>query len=130
MSYFPLIVSSCYCVYTHLCMCHLSPVSCLNTPHTVPRSLIVTQLKIVSEVQWQSCSITLTLKFGCSTYPHKFSLLQDGTVAVWNVKSPTDITLRMTLKGHESWVYAVDFTETSIISGSSDSTIKVQSCVL
>ena len=50
-------------------------------------------------------------------------------MAVWNVKSPTDITLRMTLKGHKGWVYAVDFTETTIISGSDDSTIKVQ-CML
>ena len=48
-------------------------------------------------------------------------------MAVWNVKSPTDITLRMTLKGHEGWVNAVTMTETTIISGSDDSTIKVQS---
>ena len=50
-------------------------------------------------------------------------------MAVWNVKSPTDITLRMALKGHKGWVLAVDFTETTIISGSNADTIKVQ-CVL
>ena len=50
-------------------------------------------------------------------------------MAVWNVKSPTDITLRITLKGHVGLVLAVDLTETTIISGSSDQTIKVQ-CVL
>ena len=43
------------------------------------------------------------------------------------MKSPTDITLRMTLKGHESYVLAVDLSVTTIISGSADSTIKVQS---
>ena len=48
-------------------------------------------------------------------------------MAVWNMKSPTDLTLRMTLKGHEGLVYAVDLSETTIISGSADKTIKVQS---
>ena len=56
--------------------------------------------------------------------------LQDGTVAVWDMKSPTDITLRMILIGHESWVLAVDLSETKIVSGAADKTIKVQSCVL
>ena len=56
--------------------------------------------------------------------------LQDKTVAVWNMKSPTDITLRMALKGHEYSVWAVDLSETTIISGSGDKTIKVQSHVL
>ena len=52
-------------------------------------------------------------------------------MAVWNMRSPTDITLRMTLKGHEGWVFAVDLSETTIISGSGDKTIKVEShCVL
>ena len=56
--------------------------------------------------------------------------LQDRTVTVWNIKSPTDITLRMTLKGHHGVVFAVDLSETTIISGSADYTIKVQSHVL
>ena len=46
------------------------------------------------------------------------------------MKSPTDIALRMTLKGHELFVFAVDLNETTIISGSSDKTIKVLSHVL
>ena len=50
-------------------------------------------------------------------------------MAVWNVKSPTDITLRMTLKGHKGRVWSVDLTKTTIISGSQDETIKVQSCM-
>ena len=44
------------------------------------------------------------------------------------MKSPTDITLRMTLKGRS--VLAVDLSETTVISGSVDKTIKVQSHVL
>ena len=51
-------------------------------------------------------------------------------MAVWKVVSPTDITLRMSLKGHEAYVLAVDLSETTIISGSRDNTIKVQSHVL
>ena len=46
-------------------------------------------------------------------------------MAVWKIVSPTDITLRMTLKGHEDIVLAVDLSETTIISGSRDSTMKV-----
>ena len=71
-----------------------------------------------------------------STFPHKSYIivitvmsvclrLQDHTVAVWNIKSPTDITLRKSLQGH-THVLAVDFSKTSIISGSEDNTIKVQ----
>ena len=51
-------------------------------------------------------------------------------MAVWKIVSPTDITLRMTLKGHEGLVFAVELSETTIISGSGDNTIKVQSHVL
>ena len=47
-------------------------------------------------------------------------------MAVWSIKSPTDITLRMTLTGHEEAVWALDLSETSIISGSRDKTIKVE----
>ena len=52
--------------------------------------------------------------------------LQDRTVAVWDFKSPTAITLRMVLKGHRHYVMAVDLTDTYIISGSWDGSIKVQ----
>ena len=51
-------------------------------------------------------------------------------MAVWKIVSPTDITLRMILKGHEDLVMAVDLSETTISSGSEDKTIKVQSHVL
>ena len=46
-------------------------------------------------------------------------------MAVWKIVSPTDITLRMTLKGQEHYVMAVDLSGTTIISGSGDKTIKV-----
>ena len=40
-------------------MCHLSPVSCLNTPsHTQFRSLIVTQSRLVSVVVWQTTPVS------------------------------------------------------------------------
>ena len=52
--------------------------------------------------------------------------LQDQTVAVWDFKSPTAITLRTVLKGHDILVMAVDMTDTYIISGSWDRSIKVQ----
>ena len=57
--------------------------------------------------------------------------LQDGTVAVWKMKSPTDITLRMTLKTDEREVSAVELSdsETTIISGLADKAIKVYSRV-
>ena len=51
--------------------------------------------------------------------------VQDRTVAVWEMISPMDIILRKVLKGHTGSVYAVDFDEKYIVSGSYDSTIKV-----
>ena len=42
--------------------------------------------------------------------------------------SPMDIILRKVLKGHTNAVYAVDFDEKYIVSGSADSTIKVHMC--
>ena len=48
-------------------------------------------------------------------------------MAVWNIKSPTDITLRMTFEEHEHRVVAVDLSEAIIIAGYWDKTIMVQS---
>ena len=39
--------------------------------------------------------------------------------------SPMDIILRKVLRGHTDSVYAVDFDEKYIVSGSADNTIKV-----
>ena len=44
---------------------------------------------------------------------------------MWDFISPVDIILRKVLKGHTGFVYAVDFDEKYIVSGSSDNTIKV-----
>ena len=49
-------------------------------------------------------------------------------MAVWNIKSPTDITLRMTLNDYQGSVIAVDMSETNIISAPDDDTVKVRSC--
>jgi len=50
---------------------------------------------------------------------------QDHTVAVWEIISPMDVILRKVLKGHTESVYAVDFDEKYIVSGSYDKTVKV-----
>ena len=50
---------------------------------------------------------------------------QDHTVAVWDMISPMDIILRKVLKGHIGIVWAVDFDEKYIVSGSVDKNIKV-----
>ena len=50
---------------------------------------------------------------------------QDNTVAVWDMFSPVDIFLKKVLEGHTGSVYAVDFDEKYIVSGSDDETIKV-----
>ena len=48
-------------------------------------------------------------------------------MAVWDFESPTAITLRMVLKGHEDEINAVDISDLYIISGADDRSIKVQS---
>ena len=71
------------------------------------------------------CTVSLSLLWSVCL------LLQDKAVALWDIISPTEITLRATLKGHEKGVCAVELSESNIISGSVDKTIKVQSsCVL
>ena len=47
---------------------------------------------------------------------------------MWNFESPTAITLKTVLVGHENGVYSVDLNETIIVSGAGDSTIKVHHC--
>ena len=51
--------------------------------------------------------------------------VQKGSIALWDVISPMDIILRKVLEGHTGGVYAVDFDEKYIVSGSADRTIKV-----
>ena len=63
-----------------------------------------------------------------SCVPSLRTHVQDRTVVVWEMISPMDITLRKVLKGHTGPVYAVDFDEKYIISGSTDRTIKVHMC--
>ena len=54
--------------------------------------------------------------------------VQDHTVAVWDIICPMDIILRKVLKGHTGTVFAVDFDEKYIVSGSADHTSKVHMC--
>ena len=51
--------------------------------------------------------------------------MQDRSIAVWDMHSPTDITLRRVLVGHRAAVNVVDFDTRYIVSASGDRTIKV-----
>lgn len=58
---------------------------------------------------------------------------KDRSIAVWDMASPTDITLRRVLVGHRAAVNVVDFDDKYIVSASGDRTIKVSllfSCVV
>ena len=53
--------------------------------------------------------------------------MQDRSIAVWDMQSPTDINLRRVLVGHRAAVNVVDFDQKYIVSASGDRTIKVSS---
>lgn len=50
---------------------------------------------------------------------------KDRSIAVWDMASPTDISLRRVLVGHRAAVNVVDFDDKYIVSASGDRTIKV-----
>ena len=52
-------------------------------------------------------------------------VLQDRSIAVWDMQSPTEINLRRVLVGHRAAVNVVDFDDKYIVSASGDRTIKV-----
>lgn len=51
--------------------------------------------------------------------------LQDRSIAVWDMVSPSEMTLRRVLVGHRAAVNVVDFDDKYIVSASGDRTIKV-----
>lgn len=51
---------------------------------------------------------------------------KDRSIAVWDLNSATDITLRRVLVGHRAAVNVVDFDDKYIVSASGDRTIKVK----
>lgn len=51
---------------------------------------------------------------------------KDRSIAVWDMASPTDISLRRVLVGHRAAVNVVDFDDKYIVSASGDRTIKVE----
>lgn len=90
------------------------------------------------------CEAVLHLRFNngmmvtcskVSCLKHSVSLLrliknmriQDRSIAVWDMTSPKEITLRRVLVGHRAAVNVVDFDEKYIVSASGDRTIKVWS---
>lgn len=50
---------------------------------------------------------------------------KDRSIAVWDMTSPNDITLRRVLVGHRAAVNVVDFNDKYIVSASGDRSIKV-----
>ena len=54
-----------------------------------------------------------------------FACVQDRSIAVWDMQSPTAINLRRVLVGHRAAVNVVDFDNKYIVSASGDRTIKV-----
>ena len=82
-------------------------------------------ISIDSDAQIETAYRTWTSLILCTFNVPLHTRVQDGTVAVWDFISPVDIILRMVLKGHTVSVYAVDFDEKYIVSGSWDRTIKV-----
>jgi len=54
--------------------------------------------------------------------------VQDRSVAVWDMHSASDISLRRMLVGHRAAVNVIDFDRRYIVSASGDRTIKV--CVV
>lgn len=54
---------------------------------------------------------------------------KDRSIAVWDMASPTDISLRRVLVGHRAAVNVVDFDDKYIVSASGDRTIKVSTSV-
>ena len=50
---------------------------------------------------------------------------KDRSIAVWDLNSPTDISLKRVLVGHRAAVNVVDFDDKYIVSASGDRTIKV-----
>ena len=60
----------------------------------------------------------------CKLISHKYCSLQDRSIAVWDMQSPTDINLRRVLVGHRAAVNVVDFDGKYIVSASGDRTIK------
>ncbi len=52
-------------------------------------------------------------------------MLQDRSIAVWDMVNPGEINIRRVLVGHRAAVNVVDFDQRYIVSASGDRTIKV-----
>lgn len=81
--------------------------------------ILITQGTTVFKNDLQRLSTDILI--GCC-----FHVLQDRSIAVWDMVSPTEINLRRVLVGHRAAVNVVDFDEKYIVSASGDRTIKVR----
>eukprot|EP00061_Rhincodon_typus_P006756 g27739.t1 len=73
------------------------------------------------------CEAVLHLRF---TNGMMVTCSKDRSIAVWDMSTSTDITLRRVLVGHRAAVNVVDFDDKYIVSASGDRTIKVRSILL
>ena len=86
-------------------------------------------ISIDSDAQIEIVYCTWTSLILCTFNVPLHTHVQDHTIVVWDVISPMDIILRKVLKEHTGTVFAVDFDEKYIVSGSADHTIKVHMIV-
>jgi len=80
-------------------------------------NMMVTCSKVISRFLY--CNISKSLI--CNAY----FILKDRSIAVWDMVSASEMTLRRVLVGHRAAVNVVDFDDKYIVSASGDRTIKV-----
>jgi len=80
-------------------------------------NMMVTCSKVIYRLLY--CNISKSLI--CYTY----FILKDRSIAVWDMVSASEMTLRRVLVGHRAAVNVVDFDDKYIVSASGDRTIKV-----
>lgn len=112
------------------CLCHLMRPSCFiqtfiwgngHFPVLPPRVWEVTTGEVLNTLIHHNEAV-LHLRFANGLM---VTCSKDRSIAVWDMASPTDISLRRVLVGHRAAVNVVDFDDKYIVSASGDRTIKV-----
>ncbi|NWH20892.1 FBW1A protein, partial [Grus americana] len=93
-------------------------------PHLTPAQHVVWDVNAGEMLNTliHHCEAVLHLRFNNGMM---VTCSKDRSIAVWDMASPTDITLRRVLVGHRAAVNVVDFDDKYIVSASGDRTIKV-----